>query len=154
MPVEEIPLANFPRNDSCFTAAINPSMIPKIEINIIEIVASSNVAGSLRFRSSITGLYVKRDIPKSPCNKSLIYIKYCTDKGLSRLSSCRAASIISSDRCEPTIKYTGDPINLVTKNAIEVISIKTISKLIMRLDRNLNQFLKEFLLINTRLSPA
>ncbi|MNT77905.1 hypothetical protein D3C72_2170770 [compost metagenome] len=64
--------------------------MPNTSAMIIASSDSSIVTGSLLAISCVTGSWVRKETPRSPCNARVSQSKYCTGSGASRFSSARS----------------------------------------------------------------
>ena len=78
----------------CFKAARAPRGRPITTEKTMLKNASVNVAGKLTAISSITGVFVLIDSPKSPLKAFVIKEKYCSGKGRSKPSLTLKAAIL------------------------------------------------------------
>ena len=108
------------------TAESTPVGMPITSAMSIEQTASSMVTGSLEASSSVTGIRLRSDSPRSPRSSLPIQMPYCTTTGRSRWYFARMAatatgscsSPASATAASPGRSFWSEKISTDTKNSV------------------------------------
>src|SRR5262245_17512592 len=107
-------------------AESTPAGMPMTRAMSIEQTASSTVTGSFEASSSVTGILLRSDSPRSPRSTLPIQIPYCTTMGRSRWYLARMAATTAGSLSSPAIAVAASPgrsfcsekISTETKNSV------------------------------------
>src|SRR6218665_2663715 len=108
-PATEMVRTKWSMGRSRQTAETTPSGTPMAMENSSAAITSSSVAGKNARISSATGRPVRIEVPRSPCARPSMYIRYCSGSGRSSPRLWRMPATMASDALSPASSRAGSP---------------------------------------------